>query len=153
MTLLSNVKSLRKIAPNFCGLLRKTELYMHAFVLQNLAARFRIICHLSCSPKVMFITCFYEFSIPTCKFSQIFQPIRLFLRKKAPTNKKTRLGEKRWNLVFWKLIMILRIRETIWWTGNSSLTWVMYHQRWFCPPHTALLLASVSHGCKLYVHN
>ena len=27
LTLLSNVKTLRKIAPNFCGLLRKTELW------------------------------------------------------------------------------------------------------------------------------
>ena len=27
LTLLSNVKTLRKIAPNFCGLLRKAELY------------------------------------------------------------------------------------------------------------------------------
>ena len=32
LTILSNVKTLRMIAPNFCGILRKAELYLHSAI-------------------------------------------------------------------------------------------------------------------------
>ena len=45
LTLLSNIKTLRKIMPNFCALLRKTELYETKFWDQNLSG-LNLVCAL-----------------------------------------------------------------------------------------------------------